>query len=590
MYILRRKVARTEGPQPVYKAVVDQTVRTWMPAAALLLACAVTPGRAKLDVRNYDWGQSVTFVPPLVDAKVRTWQPAATTELASFRTAARPTLDVRLYEWINGWGLNVAVTPPTAAQRWPAILQGTQPNYQTTARRALDVRSYAWSPDSAWQSSVQVPPITAAQRWPALLLASGLNYRTPSRPVLDVRQPQWAVPDSAWISAALFPPISVAQSWPAVHLATGQSYSTRSARPSFDVRLNDGSGGSFGVPLDQSEAWQSACETNRGDTPPARLKLDVRRYEWLPEAGWLFSALPPTATIAQTWPAVFLGTGTNYRTPSRPVLDVWRADWDTTFGLSSAIDTAVRAWMPAIAGGALASQRTRDGIRLEVRTYPWSPDSAWLFTAQPPAIPVAQSWPAIWLGTGTQYQTAKRGVLDVRAHDWDPTFGIAQVVDAKVAPWLAAIGGDHGGRTTQRLALDVRSDQWFPQPAWIVSALSPVLTVAQQWPGVLLGLGTNYRTADRATLEVRQDWSPLFTWVRPVTDATIARFAGVFASELASYRTANHLLLEVRVPEWPPAFSWLDVLHLVSQTPEEYFIVPVAGRWFVVPAASRRFT
>lgn len=408
MYILRRKIARTERPQPVYPFIVDQTVRTWIPAAAMLLACVVTPGRAKGDVRTYDW-----------------------------------------------------------------------------------------APQSGWMGTV------AAQGGPSV--------------------------------AALSPAVSRGLI----------SFRTANGRPSYDIRLNDGSTGSFGTPLDQSEAWQAAIDAERSATTPDRRRLDVRRHEWAPESGWLFSALSATGpTVAQQWPAVLLNTGLNYRTPARAVFDV-RLDWSTSFGLPSAIDTAVRSWMPSVAGSELASTRTRDGAKLDVRSYAWSPDSAWLFTAQPPPVTVAQTWPAVSFGTGTQYQTAKRPTLDVRGYDWQPAFQWAQpVVDTQVRAWMAAVAGDHGARTCARPPLDVRNLEWSPAPAWIVQALPVPSSVAQQWPGVLLGLGLNYRTVD-------------------------------------------HPRLDVRVFDWMPAFSWLEVLDLVDgvpQSPSEYFIVEAQGRWFFVQA------
>jgi len=378
MYILRRKIERTAGPQPVYKAAVDAVVRTWIPAAAALLACAVTPQRAKLDVRAYEWGQSVTFVPPLVDARIRTYLPASTTELASFRTADRPRLDVRRYEWINGWGLNVAAAAATTAQRWPAILQGADPHYVTRARRLLDLRTYEWEPDVAWMGTVQVAGPSAAQRWPALLQASGQNYRTPDK------------------------------------------------RAGVDIRLNDGSASSFGVPLDQSEAWQAAIDAERSVTTPARLELDVRSHDWAPQAGWLYTAnQAPPATVAQTWPAILQGSGLSYRTGGRPVVDVRR----------------------------------------------WAPDLGWLFSAQPVAATTAQIWPAVWLGTGNQYQTPKRGVLDVRGYEWTPPAWVfsALPVPATVAQtWpgvLLSLGLNY--RTTDRPRLDVRGQDWFPAFSWL---------------------------------------------------------------------------------------------------------------------------
>lgn len=52
-WVTRRKIARTEGPSyPALAAqTVDAAVALWAPAFAVLLACSMTPARAKLDAR-----------------------------------------------------------------------------------------------------------------------------------------------------------------------------------------------------------------------------------------------------------------------------------------------------------------------------------------------------------------------------------------------------------------------------------------------------------------------------------------------------------------------------------------------------------
>lgn len=57
-----------------------------------------------------------------------------------------------------------------------------------------------------------------------------------------------------------------------------------------------------------------------------RAKLDVRRYEWSPQAGWIFTAVPPPTT-AQLWPAIEHNLGRSYRTRERAKLDVRFYEW-----------------------------------------------------------------------------------------------------------------------------------------------------------------------------------------------------------------------------------------------------------------------
>ncbi len=139
-WIVRRILERTSAPQPVYPAQVDAQVRLWMPAIALLAASFVTPARAKLDVRQYEWRSDPPFE-IVTEPAIKTWAPAFSSELSSYSTRDRPRLDVRTYDWAAQPAWIFSALPPavTTAQIWPAIEAGTQRSYRTAvaARRPV---------------------------------------------------------------------------------------------------------------------------------------------------------------------------------------------------------------------------------------------------------------------------------------------------------------------------------------------------------------------------------------------------------------------------------------------------------------------
>lgn len=516
MYLKRRLIPRTDGPQPVYKTAVDAAVRTWMPAAALVLACAVTPQRATLDVRGYEWGQPVCWAPPVIDASVQQWQPAAATARASFRTSGRPTLDVRGSAWT--------------------------------------------APESSWLAATFTPTVSVAQQWPAVLLGSGQHVRTAARPALDVRGYDWT------------------------------TSTLQTPTPALDAVVSQ-----------QAPAW-----VHTGRRTPDQTRLDVRVADWVQRVDWLSATLSPPPTTAQIWPAILLNAGLSYTTAGSSALDVRRHEWAPSFGLASAIDTSVLSWMPAVAGGELASARTRDGVRLDMRRFGWSPDSAWLFTAQPPPVPIAQTWPAVWLGTGTQYQTAQRAKLDVRGHEWASSFGltpvvdgvvsgwspsfttalqserrrdgvrldlrrsewapafawVAKAIDAQVASWMPAVAGEHGSVVARRngRGVDGRRYEWAPQGGWASATLAPPPTTAQIWPAVVQGAGLSYRVGSRRSLDVRlHEWATTFSRSSVVDGSVRAWMPAVAGGELASFRTREGATIDMRGLGWSPDTAWLFI-------------------------------
>lgn len=134
----------------------------------------------------------------------------------------------------------------------------------------------------------------------------------------------------------------------------------------------------------------------------------------------------------------------------------------------SRVNDVVGTWAPVFAGE-LASYRSGDGGRLDVRRQEWAPALGWLVTSLPSGPTVAQTWPAL---QSQSYRLNARSALDVRTVTW-------------------------------------------PSQGWIQNASIIPPTVAQRWPAILLALAPGYRSADRARLDVRgSEWSPsVSSWI-----------------------------------------------------------------------------
>lgn len=268
MYIRKKPVERPTPQTPVNKGVLDAIVQTWIPATALLLACIVTPARAKLDVRSYDWapqaGWITTNTPPVTIAQqADIWDTGG-------RTIGRRLLDVRGFEWSPqpAWiTVNLPVAGPTDAQIRPA-LDAALASFRTSARPGLDVRPDVWSP--AFGVPQDDPTV-----WIGAVASTG--GRTISRSLLDVRAFEWS-PQPAWLL------------------------------------------GSAVTAVQQADIWDTGGRTM------SRRPLDVRTFEWAPEPAWI-TVNTPAATTAQVWPAILQAMGLSYRTPARPMLDVRSFEW-----------------------------------------------------------------------------------------------------------------------------------------------------------------------------------------------------------------------------------------------------------------------
>lgn len=201
--------------------------------------------------------------------------------------------------------------------------------------------------------------------------------------------------------------------------------------------------------------------------------------------------------------------------------------------------------------------------------------------------------------TGT-VRTPASPRFDVRFCDASPSFTwVNPVVDGAVSKWAAAFV-PLSARVGSRPSLDVRGAEWSPQPAWIFTASTPIVTTAQQWPAILANLGLSYRAGDRSRLDVRgAEWSPEDGWRQRLVDSIVSTWVPAFASTggrcaerlpwrtdpqpapawifsvvptstvaqqwpavlLAlqpGYRSVDRARLDVRGAEWSPENGWLQ--------------------------------
>ncbi len=233
------------------------------------------------------------------------------------------------------------------------------------------------------------------------------------------------------------------------------------------------------------------------------------------------------ATV-RTWSPAFAAELASFRTADGARLDVRRYDWAPTFDWVFPVVDAVTAqragvWSAEVGG------RTPDGPKLDVRQFEWRPEDGWIFVSLPPSVTVAQMVPAL-LAALQSFRTADGPRLDVRQFDWTMGAGwIAPVVDALVGRWMPGIEANVGGRTPDGPKLDVRLLEWQPEDGWVFVSLPPTVTVAQMVPALLAAL-QSFRMADGPRLDVRQfDWTPQMGWLfsvpPPVVGGTTVRLA-----------------------------------------------------------------
>lgn len=583
-FMQRRVIERTASPSPVYTQVVDQIVRTWLPAAAALLACAVTPATARADVR-YEQQPSAAILPlgPQPPATAQT-VPAFTD--TGRRTSDRPRLDVRGYEWASGLPVNPAVDAIVA--RWAPAFASALASTRTAAdTRSLNVRSFdpqanwiqptlpaatvgggsnqptstgsvGWfirraierttGPQAVYAATLPAGGPSVAQTWPA---SAETGARTGDRARLGVRAYDWRSGPSSWLKAT---DASIAQWAPAFAEKGDRSRDRRvverSAGPQPVYTATLPAGGPTVAQM--APAWTSQAQAFR--VTYRRFLFGLVNASDTRGAG-TGAGPSPAATVAQTVPA--------FQTPSERTRDSAKRDLfraqsiPNIFGVPDDWIT----WAPQQDDG---SGRTRDRVRLDVRAYEWS-QPAWIFRNLPAAsVTTAQTVPA-W--TDESRRTVGRLSLDVRSYDWAPRFTwVAKVVDAAVARWIPIVGAELASTRTPARRQDPVTTE--PQPAWIFTVLPAVLTPAQQIAAVVEA-ERSYRTAARVRLDVRgYEWAPEQGWTAKAVDTVVAKWQPIWR---LGDRTRDRDRLDVRTLTDTPQPAWIRSVLPVEPWPPATF-------------------
>ncbi len=281
----------------------------------------------------------------------------------------------------------------------------------------------------------------------------------------------------------------------------------------------------------------------------ARPPLELQRQVWN-DLAWITRNIPPAGpTTAQTYPAMIAALLSGRSGMRVPIL--------THTGGRKSDGTDPNA--PELLWPALQQERQSfrmaAGARLDVRQ--WSPTIGWTIVLVPTGPSDAQLWPALLQALGTTYRTPGAPPLDLwRETPLSDLFGVPYPDDSEL--WPAILQSLSAVRTAARASLDVR--QWANPVDWIVPNLPAPPTTAQLWPGILHGLGVNYRMGQRLPLEVRGVADPIFAWTQSVTDATVATWTPVFVTEAGNVRTNAAGRLEVRFGGWSGDNAWIDVV------------------------------
>lgn len=139
------------------------------------------------------------------------------------------------------------------------------------------------------------------------------------------------------------------------------------------------------------------------------------------------------------------------------------------------VDSVVSTWIPVF--DAEVSYRSSDRWLGPIETQP---EPAWIFSAVPIVVTVAQQWPAILEALQPSFRSPDGQRLDVRQYEWSPEFGwVWSVVDSVVRTWSPVWAEELGSfRTPGVLPLNVRIE-WSPEFGWITTG-TPI-------PPVVLG-------------------------------------------------------------------------------------------------------
>lgn len=202
----------------------------------------------------------------------------ASANVSSRMVDRKAWVDVRQTSPLDGWQatvVNGVVSP------WIPAFDAELGSARSGSRPSLDVRGAEWSPQPAWIFINLPGTVTTDQLWPAILQNLGLSYRMADRLALDVR----STPEPVF-------------SW---------------AQPVVDAVVS---------------TWLAAFVEESGSArSPDRQTDRTFVQQTVPDVGWVFSAQPQAATVAQQLPAWILGSGLNARTGDRVRLDVRGAEW-----------------------------------------------------------------------------------------------------------------------------------------------------------------------------------------------------------------------------------------------------------------------
>ena len=423
---------------------------------------------------------------------------------ASFISDRGPRLDVSKYDWAPEFGwVNSSVNDVTKiwSPVWSAEL-----GYRSADGPKLNVSGQDWNPEFSWPQRVvegSIAPLSPV--WNA-----ELGYLSNKRPPLDIRQYEWS-PELGWINPAVD---SVTRTWGPV--------------------------------------WNAELGYRSADGP----RLNVSGQDWNPEFSW---PQPIVDSIVRTWSPMW--PPPSYRSGDRPVLNVSGQDWSPEFSWPQpVVDAIVRTWLPAITSqltGVYGATR----LLLDTR-YIDTSSPAWIFVILPAGATVAQMLPAFLQAQAMGLVNA-RSILDVRQWMFQQ-FGTPEDANPwqQVGIWL--LGSGANDRLRAGKTLDLLNFTWG-QDAWITNALPVLLTIAQQWPAIFLGLNSGYRSGDRLALDTRLEWAPQIGWVPKSADSIIATWSPIWTPP--SYRSADRLVLNVSGQDWSPEFSWTQPIVDASIAP-----------------------
>ena len=203
---------------------------------------------------------------------------------------------------------------------------------------------------------------------------------------------------------------------------------------------------------------------------------------------------------------------------------------------------------------AVSDRRTRDRIKLDVRSLP-PPDTTWLNNfLNPPVSFDEATWPAIdeVVRSFTASQAARINTRSIPQplFSWVTTAN-DETVQTHSPIWRQELSGFRA-KSRDGSPLDVRNVS-EPDFNWI---LRPNAFDNQWWPGVE-ELLHSFRTTTAAAIDTANVQQPLFSWTYPVVDNIVSSRYPAIAAELISHRSRDRALLSQRVHVPDPLFDWM---------------------------------